>query len=69
MTAGCMHAQKFKQTKEYVETLQSQDVSYWTEQANLWKNIAILEAIPVAVVLLIVIVSCYRKLQRSKTTS
>jgi hypothetical protein len=61
--------QKFKQTKEHVETLQSQDVSYWTEQASLWKNIAILEAILFAVVLLFVIVLCYRKLQRFKPMS
>jgi len=56
--------QKFKQTIEYVEILRSQDVSYLTEQASLWKNTALLEAILFVAGLLFVIFLCHRKLSR-----
>jgi len=52
--------QKFRQIKEYVETLRRQDISYW-------KSIAILEAIIFAIFFIsLVVVLYHRKLQRFK---
>ena len=60
--------QKFKQIRGYIETLRSRDISYWRE-ARFWKNIAILEVIVFATIVLLIVVSYRRKLQRFKTLS
>jgi hypothetical protein len=61
-------AQKFRQIREYVEELERLDASYWTEQAKLWRTIAILEVVLFAILLAFVVFSCHRKSRQLRTT-
>ena len=54
---------KFNQVKEYVNSLQNQDASYWKEQQTSWQNIALAEGILFAAIVILIICYYRRKLR------
>ena len=58
---------KFNQVKEYVDSLQNQDASYWKEQTTFWQNIALIEIVLFTAIVLLVILRYRRKLRVMQT--
>jgi hypothetical protein len=54
---------KFNQVKEYADNLQNQDASYWRDQTRLWQNVALLEIVIFAGIVLLVFWLYRRKLR------